>query len=122
VMAFRKKIEQAHAVIICTPEYAFGIPGVLKNALDWTVSSGEFSDKPTALITASSSGEKAHRAMSWVLDALGAAPAENCRLLIPFIRSKISPEGHITDEGVRAAVDSVLKSVIACIHKKTGAE
>src|SRR6478752_7363088 len=42
VQAFRKKIKEADAVLICTPEYAFGVPGSLKNALDWTVSSGEF--------------------------------------------------------------------------------
>src|ERR1041385_3095754 len=38
----------ADGVVICTPEYAFGMPGSLKNALDWTVSSGEFNEKPVA--------------------------------------------------------------------------
>src|SRR5690606_6281124 len=37
VSEFRTKIRKADAVLICTPEYAFGIPGSLKNALDWTV-------------------------------------------------------------------------------------
>src|SRR5687768_18549429 len=37
VTAFKEKIRKADAVLICTPEYAFGIPGSLKNALDWTV-------------------------------------------------------------------------------------
>jgi chromate reductase len=38
VISFREKIKAANAVLICTPEYAFGVPGSLKNALDWTVS------------------------------------------------------------------------------------
>ena len=42
VIEFRKLLKAADGVIICTPEYAFGVPGVLKNALDWTVSSGDF--------------------------------------------------------------------------------
>lgn len=48
VAALRQQIKTADAVLFCTPEYAFGMPGVLKNALDWLVSSGEFVDKPTA--------------------------------------------------------------------------
>src|SRR5271155_3416221 len=43
--AFRKKLAQADGVIICSPEYAYGVPGALKNALDWTVSSASFSGK-----------------------------------------------------------------------------
>ena len=42
VSNLREKISQADGIIICTPEYAFGVPGALKNALDWTVSSGSF--------------------------------------------------------------------------------
>ncbi len=42
VKTWREQIKKADGVIICTPEYAFGVPGVLKNALDWLVSSGEF--------------------------------------------------------------------------------
>jgi len=57
VIEMRKLITNADAVIICTPEYAFGVPGQLKNALDWLVSSSTLVDKPVALITASSSGE-----------------------------------------------------------------
>src|SRR6476660_2949404 len=38
VSVFRKKIREVDGVLICTPEYAMGIPGSLKNAIDWTVS------------------------------------------------------------------------------------
>lgn len=38
---FRNQIREAHGVLICTSEYAMGLTGTLKNALDWTVSSGE---------------------------------------------------------------------------------
>ncbi|PWT74125.1 MAG: hypothetical protein C5B59_11770 [Bacteroidetes bacterium] len=48
ISRFRSEIHSADGVIICSPEYAFGIPGSLKNALDWTVSSGEFYQKPVA--------------------------------------------------------------------------
>ena len=37
VLRLKEAIQNADAVVICTPEYAFGVPGTLKNALDWTV-------------------------------------------------------------------------------------
>lgn len=69
VTQFRKLIRAHDGILICTPEYAMGVPGSLKNAIDWTVSSMEFSQKPTALITASSMGQKGHelKPMTYIL-------------------------------------------------------
>ena len=53
VEAWRKAIREAEGVMIFTPEYAHDIPGVLKNAFDWIVGSGELVDKPVAVVTAS---------------------------------------------------------------------
>ena len=39
VAEFRSKVRQADGVLVCTPEYALGVPGTLRNAFDWTVSS-----------------------------------------------------------------------------------
>ena len=39
--AFRAALKSANAVLLSSPEYAHGVPGVLKNALDWLVGSGE---------------------------------------------------------------------------------
>lgn len=46
VAAFLEKLKQADGILICTPEYAFGVPGSLKNALDWTVGTMEMNNKP----------------------------------------------------------------------------
>ncbi len=42
VMDFRTQLQKAEGVLISSPEYAHGVPGVLKNALDWVFGSGEF--------------------------------------------------------------------------------
>lgn len=49
------QISDADAVVISTPEYNKGIPGVLKNALDWSsrVKGAPFRNKPTVVISAS---------------------------------------------------------------------
>ncbi len=60
VADFRQQVNNADGVIICTPEYAHGVPGTLKNAIDWTISSSQFPHKPTMLITASTDGSFGH--------------------------------------------------------------
>jgi len=108
---FRQLITQSDGVIICSPEYAFGIPGSLKNALDWTVSSGEFTDKPVAVITASSSGEKAHEALLTVMNVITGQVPGSSTLLIPYIRTKIA-NGIITDEETTTKLQAVITSLL----------
>jgi len=110
VCDFITLVQNADGVIIVTPEYAFGIPGALKNALDWTVSSGDFYNKPTALITASSQGEKGHAAMLLVLSALGAGIDSETSLLIPFIRTRFNAEGLLTDAPIIDEIKRLLEA------------
>ena len=97
VATFRKLLREADGILICTPEYAMGVPGTLKNAIDWTVSSAEFSHKPTALITASSVGEKGHASLLETLTVIEARMTEETKLLIPFAKTKINTDCKITD-------------------------
>jgi len=118
VKLFREKLKTSDGIIICTPEYAFGVPGVLKNALDWTVSSAEFTKKPTALITASSVGEKGHQALQYTLQAIDADVQQNTLLLIPFIRTKINSAGEITDPSTLKAVTDVATALLKMLTDK----
>ena len=97
VIAFRQLLTNADAIIICTPEYAHGVPGTLKNAIDWTVSTNEFSQKPTALITASTDGKYAHGALMETLKVIEAKDVAQNQLLIPFAKTKINGN-QITDK------------------------
>lgn len=56
VAALRAQLVAADGILISTPEYAHGVPGSLKNALDWLVSDGALVGKPVALISASTAG------------------------------------------------------------------
>lgn len=112
VTKLRQLITNVDAVIICTPEYAFGVPGQLKNALDWLVSSGTLVDKPVALITASSSGEYAHPSLLRTLGALSANVIEEACLLVPFIRSKMDNEGNITDEELKESLENAFQVLV----------
>lgn len=97
VAELRQLLADADGIIICTPEYAFGVPGQLKNMLDWMVSSSLFVDKPVALITASLGGNYAHASLLLTLGALTAKVIDDATLLISFIRSKMAVDGSIAD-------------------------
>jgi Predicted flavoprotein len=114
VSDFRSQLNEADGVLICTPEYAMGVPGTLKNAIDWTVSSMEFSHKPAALITASSSGQKAHQSLLETLRVIESDIPDSSHLLIPFAQTKVKND-VITDtdtlDGIKNIMDSLIKTV-----------
>lgn len=107
VTRFKSALRQADAVVICTPEYAFGVPGTLKNALDWTVATGELNDKPVAAISASplnTGGGHALASLLLTLTALGTRKEESSALSIPNVKKKIDAEGRVTDAGLLASL------------------
>src|SRR5215472_14754609 len=72
VTDFRSELNSSAGVIISSPEYAHGVPGVLKNALDWLVASGEFYEKPVALFNASPRTSYAQAALAETLTVMTA--------------------------------------------------
>jgi chromate reductase len=97
VTDFRKAVSNADAILFCTPEYVFSIPGSLKNAIEWCVSTTVFSQKPIGIITASASGAKGHEELKMIMHTLEAKFTDEATLLISGIRGKINNEGSITD-------------------------
>jgi len=113
VAGLRKQLKAADGVLICTPEYAMGVPGSLKNAIDWTVSSCDFRHKPVALITAASVGEKAHASLLGTLRIIEANVSDDMQLLIPYARAKINTESVITDAETLENIKKVMRAFVA---------
>ncbi|MDE3251270.1 MAG: NAD(P)H-dependent oxidoreductase [Bacteroidota bacterium] len=115
VSTFRNLIAASDAVLICTPEYVFSLPGSLKNAIEWLVSTTLFTDKPAALITASSSGVKAMEALNLIMQTVGVSLGNTGTLLIQAPKTKITREGIITDpitlSQIRALAEDLLKRI-----------
>lgn len=116
VTDFKNKLRAADGILICTPEYAMGVPGTLKNAIDWTVSSCEFSHKATALITASSVGQKGHAALMETLKVLEASITDETQLIIPFVKTKVK-DNKITDEKTLAEVKTLMNAFFELISQ-----
>ncbi len=111
VKDFRRQLREADGILICSPEYAIGVPGTLKNAIDWTVSSMEFSQKPVALITASLSGEKAHQSLLGTLLIIEAKMTADTQLLISFVKTKVSSECKIIDQETLNSINKLIQSL-----------
>jgi len=113
VQKFRKSISSSNAIIISTPEYAFEIPGVLKNALDWLVSSGELDNKPIAIISASTSamgGDKANDVLKNLVGVLTGNKKQELTLTVSRVNKKIE-NGKIIDEKLIEELDTLLNKL-----------
>ncbi len=118
VAALRQQLQEADAVLIATPEYAYGMPGSLKNALDWLVSAGSFYGKPTGVLSASPSelgGEKARAGLILTLTALGAAVVPEASFPVPFVRTKLGVTGGVMDTAFAAQLGAAVAALVAAV-------
>jgi len=107
---FRCEIEKAAGVIFCTPEYVFSIPSGLKNALEWCVSTTVFSEKPVAVITASSSGVKGHEELKLILKTMMAKFNSDTTLLIQGVKGKINEQGEVIDNKTKIELEKFIEA------------
>jgi chromate reductase, NAD(P)H dehydrogenase (quinone) len=85
VAAFRSVIGSADGLLISSPEYARGVAGAMKNALDWLVSSLEFPNKPVALINTSPRATHALAALSLTLETMSARLVQEACITLPLL-------------------------------------
>lgn len=108
VTDFRRMVANSDAVLICTPEYVFSIPGSLKNAIEWCVSTTAFKGKKLGIITASASGKKGHEELQLIMKTLEADFTEDTALLIQGIKGKLDAEGEITNQHAYAQFEQFI--------------
>ncbi|MGW7433210.1 NADPH-dependent FMN reductase [Streptomyces sp. NPDC054861] len=110
VAKLRAAINEAAALLICTPEYAGTLPGSFKNLLDWTVGGTEICDKPVAWVNAAAPGrgQGAEATLRQVLGYTGADIAESACAKIPVAPQMVGADGFVIDPGVREQLCRVL--------------
>jgi chromate reductase len=85
VAEFRAVIGTADGLLISSPEYARGVAGVMKNALDWLVASFEFPNKPVALINTSPRATHALAALAITLETMSARLVKDASITLPLL-------------------------------------
>ena len=116
VAELRARIRAADALLVCTPEYIHAMPAVLKNLLEWVVSSGACVDKPAAAWSASPSpegGAKARESLAHTLAVMSARVVPGAALSLTLARSSFDAAGRLADPVQAAAVQRALAALVA---------
>src|SRR5689334_3710681 len=124
VVNFREQIKGSDGVLISSPEYAHGVPGALKNALDWVVGSGELVGKPVALLNASPRSTHAQASLIETLTVMTAVLVAEASITVPLLGKKIHEDGIASDplfaEPLRAAIEAFAHAIGS--HRAAGEE
>lgn len=112
VLALRAAVAESGALLIASPEYAHGISGVLKNALDWLVSFEGFVGKPVAIVNTSPRATHAEEALREVLRTMSASIVENACTAIPLLGAGLGEDGMVDSAEVAARVRTALAALM----------
>lgn len=108
VADWRARVGAADGLLIACPEYARGVPGAFKNALDWLVGGPEFVGKPVALFNASPRASHAQNALRTTLETMSGRIVDAACIAVPLLGSDLDAKAIAADpalmEPVRAAV------------------
>jgi len=120
VSGFRACLSACEAVLIASPEYAHGVPGVLKNALDWIVGSGELIDKPVAVISASARSRYAWASLIETLTTMSARVIGEASIAIPLQGRTLEAAKISGDLVLASALTSALQALAAATRGARG--
>ncbi|MBD5770983.1 NAD(P)H-dependent oxidoreductase [Marinomonas sp. SM2066] len=115
VIALKEKLRACDGLIIASPEYAHGMTGVLKNALDWLVSGDEFVDKPIMLINTSPRATHAQASLKEVLITMSGKLIENAQVTIPLLGSQLDCQGIVAHVDISQQLKTSLNELCEAI-------
>jgi NAD(P)H-dependent FMN reductase len=111
VAAFVMRAARADALLIACPEYARGIPGAFKNALDWLVGSEVFGAKKAALLNASARATEAQAALRLVLTTMAMEIIEAASVTLPLPGPDWNPDAILADAEIAARLATALAAL-----------
>ena len=92
---FLRSVRDCQGMIIASPEYVRSIPGGLKNAIDWLISTSFVIDKPIALVHASHRGDDMLQALRTVLATVSTQFNTDLFLRLPLLNETPERIAHI---------------------------
>lgn len=111
VRDFRRAVGHSDALLIASPEYAHGISGVMKNALDWLVSHEGTVHKPVALANTSPRAHHADDALREVLLTMSTYLIPQASVSIGLLGNCVTEEAMLTTPQVRRAIESLMTAL-----------
>lgn len=112
VQSFRAEIEAADGIVISSPEYAHGVPGSLKNALDWLVSVPQVVGKPVALVNASPRSVHAQASLAETLRTMSMALVSEMPFVVPLMERGLSAGAIAADRDLGAPLRDCIDALV----------
>ena len=112
VISLFQAVASADGVLIASPEYARGISGVLKNALDWLVSDECFPNMPVALINTSPRASDAIKALTLVLKTMSANIVAPACISLPLLGTALKSKDIAADAKLAPALRKMLDTLV----------
>lgn len=113
--ALREAVERSDALVISCPEYAHGVPGAFKNALDWLVGVG-LGRRPVALLNTSPSARHAHAALLEILATMDGVPIEEACVRVP--PGRLDAAAIVRDPDLAASLRASLSALAAAVRAR----
>jgi NAD(P)H-dependent FMN reductase len=115
VADLRQQIMAADALLIASPEYAHGITGVMKNALDWMVGCEAFVHKPVALLNASPRAVHAQASLTEIVTMMSARIVEAASVTVPILGAHLSEDGIVQHPDISTVLRNALLALRAAV-------
>jgi chromate reductase len=116
VADLRARVREADGLLISSPEYARGVPGSLKNALDWLVSSDAIVEKPVAFFHASERAVASQAALRLILETMSARIIDGATITIPLLGKQADPGLILEDSALTATITRALDAFAEAIR------
>ncbi|MCW6510342.1 NADPH-dependent FMN reductase [Lichenifustis flavocetrariae] len=116
VAAFRSAVDTCDGLLVACPEYAHGVPGAFKNALDWLVGGPEFPGKPIALFHATTRGTHVRAALTEILSTMSGLIVQGATLALPLLGRHESPQTIATNADHAREIGSALRFFASCVR------
>jgi len=119
VMDLKRRLAAADGLILSTPEYARGVPGSLKNALDWLVSGSEFVGKPVAIVSASNRSQHAYASLRTTVATMSGDIVDAASITLPLLGRDLDAAGIAADAALAKQLRDALAAFAVAIARQT---
>ena len=117
VAELRAQIAAADALLICSPEYAHGVPGALKNALDWLVSGPEMVHKPVGLLSVSGRSTHAQASLAETLRPMSTELVPAASIVLPLDGRRLDAAAIAANQEFAAPLTAAVRALVAAAEE-----